>query len=87
MDRCGLLVLPRCVAQVYRECRERTVPLWLCKVAVYKWMQDGCESRCGSDGVVDRGPTCALSCADGNSVATGRLRVSGRPSISCTKLI
>ena len=51
-------------------------------------MQDGCERRCGSDGVVDRGPTCALSCADGNSVATGRRRVSGRPSISsCMKLL
>ena len=51
-------------------------------------MQDGCERRCGSDGVVDRGPACALlSCADGNSVATGRRRVSDRPSISCTKLL
>ena len=43
----------------------------------------------GLDGVVDRGPTCALlSCADdGNNVATGRRKVSGRPSISCMKLL
>ena len=59
MDRCGLLVLPRCAAQVYREYASlpgaHSTPL-IVRDAVYKWMQDGCERRCGSDGVVDRGP-------------------------------
>ena len=52
MDRCGLLVLPRCVAQVYREYASIAGRTQYPSGCARWWYVNGCKT--GARGVVDR---------------------------------